>query len=121
MLYTLKNLTQCGERRCYGWLNRMATFCIATRQMLDSIADKRLFDGRLPAVSGAEEVDRYLRSKSVALPSAANRAERPWLHLVGLAASATGAEDSTKEHGVRVAKLAGLLAAELGLTQEMHR
>lgn len=123
-LYTLEKVCRdCGETEAANrWLNQIGDVLRTNAtKMLDSIADKRLLRDRLPTISPVEEVDRYLRSKSAALPGAVNRTATPWVHLVGLAASASAAEDSTKEHCVRVAKLAGLVAAELGLTEEMQQ
>jgi len=43
------------------------------------------------------------------------------MHLIGLAAGASAVEDPSKEHGVRVARLAGLVARELGLSDTLQR
>ena len=67
------------------------------------------------------EVDSYLSSKSITIPRSSNGASPSWSYLVGLAASASAAEDSSKEHGFRVARLACLVAQELGLSSTMQR
>ncbi len=42
------------------------------QKMLDAIADKPLLSDQLPTVSPVKEVDRYLQSKSAAVPVAMN-------------------------------------------------
>ena len=88
-------------------------------RMLDALADNPFFaDG---SVAGKVlEIDKYLQTRAAARPGRFGSTESSWNYLVALAASASGVEDPTKEHGVRVAKLAGLLTHELGLPQALQ-
>jgi HD-GYP domain-containing protein (c-di-GMP phosphodiesterase class II) len=88
-------------------------------RMLDALADNPLFADA--SVAGKVlEIDKYLQTKAAARPGGFGSTESSWNYLVALAASASGVEDPTKEHGVRVAKLAGLLTHELGLPQALQ-
>lgn len=68
-----------------------------------------------------EEVDHYLYSKSITLVRPSDAMSPSMSYLIGLAASASAAEDPTKEHGVRVARLASLVANDLGLSKTVQR
>ncbi len=67
------------------------------------------------------EIDRYLHAKASPRPGWVRPEESSWNYVIGLAASASALEDPTKEHGVRVAKLSGLLTHELGLPEAFRR
>jgi putative nucleotidyltransferase with HDIG domain len=84
-------------------------------KMLDALSDKPLLADDTPITAKMQEIDQYLQSRATARPGTFGTADPSWMYLIGLAASATGAEDPTKEHGVRVARLANLVARELGL------
>lgn len=104
-----------------GWLNvigeRLRTNAI---KLLEALEDKPLLADERSVAVKMKDVDTYLQSKAAARPEIVGVAPPSWTHLVGLAASASGVEDSTKEHGVRVARLAGLVARELGLSNAMQ-
>jgi HD-GYP domain-containing protein (c-di-GMP phosphodiesterase class II) len=72
----------------------------------------------LGAEAKLREIDQYLIAKRV-LPSTANMVElgRTWDYLISVSASATSAEDSTLEHGLRVGALARRLAQIAGESQ----
>ena len=69
----------------------------------------------LGAEAKLREIDQYLIGKRV-LPSYSTMVElgRTWDYLISVSASATSAEDSTLEHGVRVGALARRLAMKAG-------
>jgi len=92
----------------------------ATR-ILNALVDKPILAGGETIAVKAARVDSYLRSRAAATPSQFEAADSPWTHVIGLAASATAVEDATKEHGLRVARLARLVARELGLPAAMQR
>lgn len=92
----------------------------ATEMIVALSQDARLVN-TLATEAKLAEVDRYLFSKSITVPRPSNATSPSWSHLVGLAASASAAEDSSKEHGFRVARLACLVAQELGLSSTMQR
>jgi len=92
----------------------------ATR-MLDALASKPVLDGELASVAKLAEIDAYLEVRSIARPALAGTAPSSLDDLIRLAASASAIEDSTKEHGVRVARLASLVASEFGLSSSMQR
>ena len=89
-------------------------------RLLDAIGDKTLLADGTNITAKMAEIDKYLRSRSTARGGTFGTASSPWTHIVGLAASATGTEDPTKEHGVRVARLASLVAHELGLSDAVR-
>jgi HD-GYP domain-containing protein (c-di-GMP phosphodiesterase class II) len=90
-------------------------------KMLDALAGKPLLADERSVAAKMAEVDRYLQSRATAQLGTLETASPSWNYLIGLAASASGVEDSTKEHGVRVARLAGTVARELGLSKAMQR
>lgn len=90
-------------------------------KVLDALVDKPLFADGADINAKATEIDNYLRSRATAKPGSFGATEPSWTYLIGLAASAIAVEDATKEHGVRVARLASLVAHELGLTDAMRR
>ncbi len=92
----------------------------ATR-MLNALVDKPILAGGETIAVKATKVDEYPRSRAAAIPSKFETPDLPWTHVIGLAASATAVEDGTKEHGLRVARLASLVACELGLAAAMQR
>jgi HD-GYP domain-containing protein (c-di-GMP phosphodiesterase class II) len=89
-------------------------------RMLDALVNKPLIAESSAAVKMAE-VDRYIESKATAQLGSPGTTVPSWTYLVGLAAGASAVEDPSKEHGVRVARLAGLVARELGLSDTLQR
>lgn len=90
-------------------------------KMLDALANKPILTGHESIDAKLTEIDRYLRSRATLQASASGTANPTWTYVIGLSASASGAEDPSKEHGVRVARLAGLVAREIGLPDGMQR
>ncbi len=88
---------------------------------ISALADNASIFGPISVEAKVAEVDRYLRSNSIISHTKLDPCSSSWSYLIGLAASATSAEDVTKEHGLRVARLAGLVARELGLPNEFRR
>ena len=90
-------------------------------KMLDALSDKPLLSDETKIAAKMAEVDEHLQLKLMARSGGLEAAAPSWIYLVGLAASATSIEDPTKEHGVRVARLAGFVSRELGLPEAMQR
>ncbi len=89
-------------------------------KMLKALVDKPLLSKNSVAGKMAE-VDKYIESKATAQLGSLGTTVPSWMHLIGLAAGASAVEDPSKEHGVRVARLAGLVARELGLSDTLQR
>jgi len=90
-------------------------------KMLTALVAQPVLSDSFATVAKTAEVDRYLQSKLTVAPKIFASSPSSWAYLVGLAASASSAEDPTKEHGVRVARLAGLVAQELGASTPMQQ
>jgi len=123
ILHTLERV--CRERgdavRADKWLNTLgarlrtnAAKIFAALEADTDLAEALGIDAKLA------EVDRYLCSKSLTLPARSDAEPASWSYVIGLAASASSIEDSSKEHGVRVARLAGLVARELNLSSDLQ-
>ena len=103
------------------WLNMIGERLRANAvKMLDALGNKPLLAESSVALNMAE-VDRYIESKAMAQLGFAESTTPSWTYVVGLAASASAVEDPSKEHGVRVARLAGLVALRLGLSNTVQR
>jgi HD-GYP domain-containing protein (c-di-GMP phosphodiesterase class II) len=85
---------------------------------VDALRDAPTVLEHLGADAKLREIDQYLIAKRV-LPSCMAMVEfgRTWDYLIAVSASATSAEDSTLEHGVRVGALARCLALMAGESQ----
>jgi len=90
-------------------------------RMISAMSANAFISGTDAVESKMAEVDRYLHSKSILSNTKQPSLSHAWSYLVGLAAAATGIEDPTKEHGVRVARLTALVARELGLSGEVQQ
>jgi HD-GYP domain-containing protein (c-di-GMP phosphodiesterase class II) len=90
-------------------------------KMLDALKDKPLLGDGTAIAAKSEEIDKYLESRATSRPGTFGGMDASWTYVIGLAASAIGAEDLTKEHGVRVARLASLVARELDLSDTLRR
>lgn len=90
-------------------------------KMLDALANKPVLADNSSVAAKMAEVDRYLQLIATPRLGGLKMAAPSWNYLIGLAATASGVEDSTKEHGVRVARLAGIVARELDLSAAMQR
>jgi len=90
-------------------------------KMLDALADKPPFVEETTVTAKITEIDKYLQSRALATPVNVATMDSSWTYLIGLAANASGVEDPTKEHGVRVARLASLVAQELDLPDAIQR
>jgi HD-GYP domain-containing protein (c-di-GMP phosphodiesterase class II) len=85
---------------------------------VDGLRDAPTVLEHLGADAKLREIDQYLISKRV-LPTSMAMIEfgRTWDYLISVSSSATSAEDSTLEHGVRVGALARCLALRTGESQ----
>lgn len=105
-----------------NWLNtigeRLRTNAV---RMLDALSDEAFLENERSVVAKIADSDKYLHLNTKAKLGVFETASPSWNYVVGLAASASGVEDPTKEHGVRVARLAGLVARELGLSDATQR
>lgn len=124
VLYTLERV--CREHgdidAANKWLNAIGQkLRTNATKMLDALADKSLVADDVNIAAKFSEIDEYLQSRTTARPGTFGAVASSWSYLVGLAASASGVEDPTKEHGVRVARLASLVAVDLGLPCALRR
>ena len=104
------------------WLNSIGErLRTNAARMLDALTDKPLLVDEATVAAKMVEIDRYLHARSEASPVPFGTATSTWTYLIGLAANASGVEDPTKEHGVRVARLARLVARELGVPDDLQR
>lgn len=82
---------------------------------IDAVRDSPTLAEHFSGESRLREIDQYLASKRIRVPpSSGGESGRTWEYLISTAANASSAEDSTLEHGVRVACLAGHLARAAG-------
>lgn len=104
------------------WLNAIgAKMRQNVSRIAAALAENTYVSDTLMARAKMAEIDRYIYSKSLEGTTQLDGEFQSWSYLVGLAATAIGAEDPTKEHGVRVARLAGLIAQEFGLSSDLRR
>lgn len=101
----------------YRWLNEIGSKMRKnTEKIVTALAENTYLSNTLAVEAKMSEIDSYLYSKSVVVAGRQTAGLQAWSNLVGLAASASSVEDATKEHGLRVARLAGLVAQELGVS-----
>lgn len=124
ILQSLESVSRehCGREQADGWLDAISSRMRRNAaKTIAALSDSAFLSEPIAVEAKVAEVDRYLRSKRITSQSKLDRSSYSWSYLVGLAASATSAEDATKEHGLRVARLAGLVARELGLPRELRK
>ena len=99
---------------CLGQIG--AYYILNAKKVLEALKEAPTFTPDFRIDEKMLEIDRYLSTQRIetglVFPSA------PWDHLVSLAAAASETEDGTLQHGIRVGRLAGLLAESIGKSPE---